>query len=86
MNSRNYNIEQALVDPKRVFESPENVLSDPRLDRRAKLEILQRWRDDAVALSAAENEGMEGNAPSLLQRVQQAIEHLTNNGHNNHSK
>ena len=76
MNWRNYSIDKALVDPKSVFGSPDNVVSDPRLDRRAKLEILQRWRQEAYALSIAEYEGMEGEEPSMLSRVQRAIDRI----------
>ena len=63
MKQQKYSIDQALADPSRVFGSPENVESDPRLDRSTKLKILRKWREDASALSVAENEGMEGNAP-----------------------
>lgn len=82
MSSRKYSINQALIDPKRVFGSPERVVSDPRLDRRTKLDILDKWRHDAHELSTAEHEGMTGGEPSMLRRVQQAIEHLKGSNYN----
>lgn len=82
MRFRHYSMNEALADPGRIFGSPQNVLSDPRLDRGAKLEILRKWRHDAKALSVAEYEGMEGDGPSLLRRVQQAIDHLAGNNEN----
>jgi hypothetical protein len=77
MSSKNYTIPEALVDPKRIFGTPELVLSEPRLDREAKLRILRNWEQDAEALLRAENEGMEGDGPALLQRVRRAIASLT---------
>lgn len=77
MTQRQYNINDALVDPGRIFGTPENVVSDPRLDRSVKLEILRKWHLDAKSLSTAESEGMSGDGPSMLSRVQQAIDRLT---------
>jgi hypothetical protein len=79
MNVRQYSINEALIDPKGAFGSPENVICDPRLDRRAKLEILRKWRHEAQALAAAEYEGMEGGEPAMLHRVERAIDHLKRN-------
>lgn len=79
MNVRQYRISEALIDPKGAFGSPENVVCDPRLDRRAKLEILRKWRHDAQALAAAEYEGMEGGEPAMLRRVQRALDRLKEN-------
>ena len=79
MNVRQYRINEALIDPEGVFGSPENVVSDPRLDRRAKLAILRRWCDDAQALAAAERQGMGGGDPAMLRRVQRAIDDLRKN-------
>lgn len=77
MNSRQYRIKDALADPQQAFRSPDSVVSDPRLDRAAKIAILRRWRDDAQALSTAENEGMHGDAPTMLHRIQHAIIRLS---------
>jgi hypothetical protein len=71
-----FSLHKALMDPKSVFESPENVLADPRLDRRAKLEILKRWEHDARQLAVAEDEAMGGGEPSMLHRVLRAIDVL----------
>lgn len=79
MISRKYSLDEALKDPKRIFGSPESVLSDPRLDPRTKLEILEKWRLDAYELSTAEQEGMTGGEPAMLGRVLQAIERLEAN-------
>lgn len=77
MSQQRYRFNDAISDPRKIFGSPENLLSDPRLDRSAKLAILRRWRQDAKALSVAENEGMIGGEPSMLHRIQQAIIYLT---------
>ncbi|MDX1486342.1 MAG: hypothetical protein R3229_17870 [Alphaproteobacteria bacterium] len=77
MNVRNYTMHEALIDPKRVFGTPERVLSEPRLDRDTKLRILKRWRLDEEALSRAQYEGMEGDSEPLLRRVVEAIDRLS---------
>lgn len=76
---RKYSLDEALKDPKRIFGSPEKVLSDPRLDRRTKLDILEKWRHDAYELSTAEHEGMTGGEPAMLGRVLHAIDRLEAN-------
>lgn len=76
MSWKPYSIEDALTDPKRVFGSPDRVVSDPRLDRPTKLKILSKWYEDARALSRAEEEGMTGDAPPMLSRVKRAIDRV----------
>lgn len=69
--------EKCLIDPKGVFGTPERVLKDTRLDRRAKLEILHRWEHDARELAVAEDEAMAGGEPNMLDRVLAAIARLS---------
>lgn len=77
MTRRSYSLNDALSDPRGAFRSPENLVSDPRLDRTAKLKILRKWRDDAYAHTAAEYEGMQGGMTPMLHRVCKAINQLT---------
>lgn len=65
--------EKATASPASVYDSPEQVLSDPRLDREGKRTILERWAQDARDLSVAENENMAGGEPSMLHRVLDAL-------------
>lgn len=55
-------------------------MSDPRLDRHTKLQILRRWRDDLQADEPSSGSDAEEDAPSTLQRVDKAIHHLSGNG------
>ena len=77
MNTEKISLEDAMIDPRRVFGTPENVVSNTQIGRSTKIEILCKWRQDEKALSVAENEGMEGGNASLLHRVQKAIDELT---------
>lgn len=79
MNVRGFSIREALINPKGVFGAPDNVVSDPRLDRRTKMEILHRWRDDACSQAAAEPDSGEGGAPRMLHRIESAIDRLGSN-------
>ncbi|MPY69023.1 MAG: hypothetical protein GEU92_02935 [Alphaproteobacteria bacterium] len=70
-----FNLDDALLDPSRAFGTPEKVLSDPRLDRRAKESILERWREDCERLEATEKTAAIGGADNL-QRVLKALNRL----------
>lgn len=70
------NLEHALADPSSEFESPEAVLARSELTLEQKKAILERWRQDAELLQQAEGENMAGGEPSMLARVQQALNQL----------
>jgi hypothetical protein len=76
MPVRKSDYESALRDPKSVYETPEQVLVDPRLDRYGKREILKTWRQDAELLLKAEDEAMSGGEPNMLRRVELALDRL----------
>ena len=76
MPVRNSNFEKALRDPKSVYKSPEQVISDPRLDRQGKRQILKTWEQDAQLLLKAEDEAMTGGEPNMLRRVELALDRL----------
>ena len=78
MNWRPFSINDALADPGRVFGSPENIVSDPRLDRSSKIKILRRWQDRFRQANAAE--ATQDDANALQARLQQAIDRLRQNG------
>jgi hypothetical protein len=71
------NIEEALRDPTTFFAEPQDVVDHPKLSREHKLEILRRWKQDALRLSASESEGMGGGEESMLGRVESAIQAAT---------
>jgi hypothetical protein len=71
-----FNLDDALLDPGGMFGTPERVLSDPRLDRRAKESILERWREECERLAAAERETLIGSGSDNLQRVLKALNRL----------
>jgi Fe-S cluster assembly ATPase SufC len=67
------NIDAAIEDPAAHFTRPQDILTDPRLTKELRLQLLQRWEQDAELLEAAANEGMRGGEESMLQRVKQAL-------------
>jgi hypothetical protein len=66
-------LEQALLDPTAVFDSPESVLEAGTLTIEQKIEVLRRWAYDAREIAVAEEEGMIADQPSLLHRIQEAL-------------
>ena len=69
-------LEMALLDPERAFETPQEVLDHPGLSREARREILERWKYEEVELAVAEDEGMGGGAELKLTPVIEALEAL----------
>ncbi len=76
MPIRKNDFERALRDPKAVYDTPEQVLADPRLDREGKRSILETWKQDAEALLRAEGEAMTSGEPNMLRRVDLALRTL----------
>lgn len=66
-------LERALLDPAGVFDAPERVLEAGDLTHDQKREVLRRWLHDARELSVADDEGMSGGEPPLIQRVTDAL-------------
>ena len=68
--------EKAKLNPAASFKSPQEVVSNQELSREQKIDILQRWEEDATALEVAEEEGMSGPQPKLLQPIRDALHSL----------
>ena len=68
--------EQALHDPRAVFDEPKAVLADRDLTADQKHAVLESWRQDALRLSASEGENMAGGEEAMLQRVCDALREL----------
>ncbi len=66
-----------MLNPALVFRGPEDVLKRDELTREQKIEILRRWKFDALQLQVAEEENMGSEEPSdILDRVLQALNAL----------
>jgi len=68
--------EKAKLNPAAGFKSPQEVASNQELSREQKITILQRWEQDATAMEVAEEEGMPGPQPKLLQPIRDALHAL----------
>ena len=76
MTKQSIDIEKAKLDPSSVFATPEEVVRHAALTREQKIEILRRWEYDASELSVAEEEGMMGGEPTVLEKVLAALDRL----------
>ncbi len=73
-------LRKAILNPALVFRGPEDVLQRDELTREQKIEVLRRWKFDALQLQVAEEENMGSEQPSdILDRVLQAL-HALNAG------
>lgn len=70
-------MEQALLDPGSVFESPEALLGNAALTQEQKIELLRRWAYDASEICVALEEGMPDGESDLLRRILLALDQLT---------
>ena len=68
--------EKAKLNPATAFKSPQEVVSSQELSREQKIEILLRWEQDARSMEVAEEEGMPGPQPKLLQPIGDALHAL----------
>ena len=69
-------LEQALLDPQSVFETPHDVVKAPALKSSEKIEILRRWEYDVREVEVAEEENMQGPNGSKLRQVLEALHEL----------
>jgi hypothetical protein len=68
--------EKVKLNPAAVFKSPQEVVSSQELSREQKIEILQRWEQDARSMEVADEENMPGPQPKLLQPIRDALHTL----------
>jgi hypothetical protein len=69
-------LERAVIEPSSVYETPEDVLADSRLDDAEKRRVLESWERDARELAVAEDENMAGGEPNRLNAVLAALAKL----------
>ncbi|MCH7530735.1 MAG: hypothetical protein IIB36_03105 [Gemmatimonadetes bacterium] len=70
-------LRKALLNPALVFLGPEDVLKRDELTREQKIEVLRRWKFDALQLQVADEENMRSEQSSdILDRVLQALHAL----------
>lgn len=67
------NVDAAVLDPADFFESPMDVVKDPRLTNSDRQRILESWVRDAELLTQAEAENMRGTERPRLQEAKQAL-------------
>ena len=66
-------IEQALISPAAIFDSPQEVVESAALTKIMKIELLKRWELDARALQRATEENMSGGEASQIDAVNDAL-------------
>ena len=73
---RKTDIDAMVLDPADHFDSPMDVVKDPRLTRADKKRILESWIKDAELVSVAEAENMQGEKRPRLREAHLAMEAL----------
>ncbi len=77
--------EKALQNPQDSYTEPKNVITDKKLTKEQKLQILKQWEYDARELMVAEEENMQGEAANILQQVLHAIHEIDPSYDSTHS-
>ena len=79
-SEKRIDLRKALLNPALVFLGPEDVLKRDELTREQKIEVLRRWKFDALQLQVADEENMRSEQSSdILDRVLQALHALNAN-------
>lgn len=68
--------ERAFANPALAFASPEQVVEQPALSLAERIAILRRWESQVADEPVAEEIGMAGGEPGLLDRILVALDHL----------
>jgi hypothetical protein len=69
-------IEKLILNPKKHFKDPEEVLRLKNLNTDQKIKILKSWLYDSRQLQVAEEENMQGPNDNVLNRVLNALREL----------
>lgn len=69
-------MEKAIADPSRSFDSPYDIVEHAALSRDDKFKLLQVWETDARELETAAGENMTGGEASRLREVHEALRTL----------
>jgi hypothetical protein len=76
-------VKEAIKDPSKLYNKPEDVLRDPALTEEEKKVILDNWKQDQEALLRAESEymcedgaGETANAAKLVQEIEKVKERV----------
>ncbi len=57
----------------RKYENPSQLAANPDLSREKKISILEKWRQDEIALQRASSDGMSGGHAPKLKTIENAL-------------
>jgi hypothetical protein len=69
-------LQRARRSPSTVFSSPREVLQNHDLSQEDKIEILKRWRYDALLLETAQSENLQSDQDTQLRGILNALQDL----------
>lgn len=69
-------LERAKLTPSVVFAGPKDVVEHEDITKEDKIEILLRWRYDALQLETAQGENMQSSEDSQLRDILNALRRL----------
>jgi hypothetical protein len=69
-------LKQALINPAAVFAKPDEVVFNPALSRKQKIDVLRRWEYDARMLQVANWESKIDESEELLADILESLHQL----------
>jgi hypothetical protein len=69
-------LKQAMSNPAGAFDRPRDVVESKELTREQKIEILRRWRYDALQREVAQEENMQSAGATRLREIVSALNDL----------
>ncbi len=66
LNKDIFLLEDAICNPLKYFNRPEDVVADSELSKSEKLKILESWKDICQKIEIADSEGMRQGTEDLF--------------------
>ena len=69
-------LKQALINPTAVFAKPNEVVFNPALSRKQKIDVLRRWEYDARMLQMGNQESKFDESEEILAEILESLHQL----------
>lgn len=68
--------DEVFLNPQANYEKPQLVLEDVKLSREEKVDVLKKWKAEAIHMQESTAEGFDGGERSHLDEVAKALHEL----------
>tara|TARA_R110002096_G_scaffold279656_2_gene473885 strand:+ start:1702 stop:1953 length:252 start_codon:yes stop_codon:yes gene_type:complete len=69
-------LNDVINNPTNFFETPEKLMESEAFSKADKIQIFQKWEQDAHQLVVASEEGMDGGESAMLHKIKTMLDSL----------